>query len=374
MQLPLLTFTTLVQNMAAAVQSAAAQILDLTVGSTLRAILEASASVGLWMQWLVVQVLQMTRAATSTGADLDSWMNDFLLTRLPASPTSGAVVLSRYITGVVAFVPIGALVRTADGSQTFAVTADSTNAAWVSSQQGYAIQAGTVSIEVPVVAETVGSCGNVLAGMISVLATAIPGVDSVTNSVGFTNGVDSESDAAFRARFQTFMASRSRATPLAVGYAVLSLQQGLNYTISENQDSTGAVRLGNFVVYVDDGSGYPSDSLLAGIQAAVDAVRPVGSTFAVMPPAVTTVTVALTLSVNASADEAPIIAALTSSITAYINSLPLGASLPLTRLAQLAYSASPAVNNVTAISLNGQADDVVVPSNGVVKAGSVVVS
>ena len=68
--------------MAAAVQAAATQLLDLTVGSTLRAVLEANASVCLWMQWLILQVLRTTRAATSTGADLDSWMADLSLTPL----------------------------------------------------------------------------------------------------------------------------------------------------------------------------------------------------------------------------------------------------------------------------------------------------
>lgn len=47
MQLSLRDFTSLVQGMAATVQSASEQALDLTVGSTLRAILEANASVGL---------------------------------------------------------------------------------------------------------------------------------------------------------------------------------------------------------------------------------------------------------------------------------------------------------------------------------------
>ena len=50
------TFSALVQSMAAAVQASAAQLLDLTVGSTLRAVLEANASIGLWMQWLILQV------------------------------------------------------------------------------------------------------------------------------------------------------------------------------------------------------------------------------------------------------------------------------------------------------------------------------
>ena len=62
MILPLQNFTTLVQNMAAGVQGSAAQLIDLSVGSVLRALLEACASVALWMQWLILQVLSMTRA------------------------------------------------------------------------------------------------------------------------------------------------------------------------------------------------------------------------------------------------------------------------------------------------------------------------
>lgn len=374
MQLPLQTFTTLVQNMAAAAQSAATQLLDVTVGSILRAIFEANASLGLWMQWLIVQVLQMTRAATSTGADLDSWMNDFSLIRLPATPASGVVTLSRFTTGAMAVVPVGSLVRTADGSQTFSVAVDSSNATWSNASQGYVLAAGIASVDVPVAAVTTGTGGNVLAGSITVLASAIPGIDAVANASGFANGVDAESDVAFRGRFQNYMSSRSRATPSAVGYAISSLQQGLNFAIEENVDPSGVTQLGNFVIYVDDGSGHPSDSLLSGVQAAVEAVRPVGSTFAVFPPAVTITRLELTLSVYPGTDKAPIVSALAATITAYVNSLPLGAPLPVTRVAQLAYSVSTAVNNVTAIALNGQAMDVVVPAKGVVKAGLIVVN
>ena len=96
MQLQLQTFSTLVNNAAAAVQGAAAQLVDLTVGSTLRAILEANASIALWLQWLILQVLRMTRASTSAAADLDSWMADYAFTRLPATAAGGGVTLSRF--------------------------------------------------------------------------------------------------------------------------------------------------------------------------------------------------------------------------------------------------------------------------------------
>ena len=124
MQLSLRSFNALVQSMAAAVEASATQLLDLTVGSTLRAVLEANASIGLWMQWLILQVLRTTRAATSNGADLDSWMADLTLTRLPAVAATGTVTFSRFTPGMSALIPVGALVRTADGTQTFAVSVD----------------------------------------------------------------------------------------------------------------------------------------------------------------------------------------------------------------------------------------------------------
>ena len=74
MQLSLQNFSTLVDSMASTVQGACSSLIDLTVGSVTRAILEASASVGLWLQYLILQVLTMTRLATSIGSDADSWV------------------------------------------------------------------------------------------------------------------------------------------------------------------------------------------------------------------------------------------------------------------------------------------------------------
>jgi uncharacterized phage protein gp47/JayE len=374
MQLSLQTFTSLVQGMAAAVQAAATQLLDLTVGSTLRAILEATASIALWMQWLILQVLQMTRAATSSGADLDSWMADFSLVRLPASPASGVVTFSRFNSSAPALVPVGALVRTADGTETFVVTKDATIAGWSQAQNGYVIGVGTSSIVIPVIAQAAGTSANVQATAISVLASALSGVDSVLNASAFVNGIDAESDAAFRLRFQSYMASLSRATLVAIGYAISTVQQGLSYTIQENQSPSGVVQLGNFVIVVDDGSGYPSATLLSMVQQAVEAIRPVGSTFGVFAPTVTQVNISLTIAVSGGASATPPISQVVGAIGAYVNALPVGGPLPVTKIAQIAYMSSPIISNVTAILLNGQASDIVVPLSGVVKIGAVVVS
>ena len=158
-----------------------------------------------------------------------------------------------------------------------------------------------------------------------------------------------------------------------MGYAISSIQQGLNYSIQENTDSSDQPRVGSFVVTVDDGSGSPSTALLSTVQTAIDAVRPVGSIFSVHPPTVVTADVSLIIGVPAGTTRAPIQALVGNAIASYINSLPIGVGLPLTRLAQIAYSASPAVINVSALQANGSASDIAVPASGVVKAGIIAV-
>jgi uncharacterized phage protein gp47/JayE len=374
MQLSLQNFSTLMQNMAAAVQSAASQLLDLTVGSTLRAVLEANASVALWIQWLILLVLQTTRAATSTGSDLDSWMADFALTRLPAVAATGIVTFTRFTAIGTALVPVGALVRTSDGTQTFAVSIDATNPAWNAVQNGYVMPTAVTTFTVPVIAQAAGSGGNVQAGSITLLASAIPGIDAVSNPSAFVNGLDAESDTAFRSRFQNYIDSRSRATSLAVGYAVSSIQQGLQYTIQENQAPNGSQVMGSFVVTVDDGSGYPSTTLLTTVQSAVDAVRPVGSIFTIQPPVVTVANVSLTLTVTGNTTSEQLAGPVSAALAAFIDSLPIGSPLPVSRVSQLAYAVATAITNVTQVQLNGGVADIAPPANGVIKVGQVTVN
>lgn len=372
MQLPLRNFSSLVEGMAAGVQGASAALLDLSVGSVLRALLEANASVALWLQWLILLVLARTRAATSNGTDLDSWVGDFALTRLPGVAASGSVTFARYTTGYPSVVPAGTLVRTADGSQSFAVTAGGDG--WNATSQAYVFPAMAASLPVPVQASVAGSAGNVQAGAITQLASAIPGVDTVSNPLPLVNGLDPESDPALRSRFVNYINSRSRATGAAVAYAVASVQQGLRFGLAENQNASGAAQAGNFVVTVDDGSGDPPTWLLTEVQAAVDAVRPIGSTFAVLPPVVVPAAITLTV-LLADPTQAPAAAAVvTSAITAWVDGLGMGQGLPLSRVAQLAYDADPRVANVTQLLVNGGPYDLVPSQFGVVRVASVTVN
>jgi uncharacterized phage protein gp47/JayE len=374
MKLELQNFSTLVEGMAAAVQGAATNLLDLTVGSVLRAILEANASAALWLQWLIVQVLATTRLATSSGADCDSFGADFGFTRLPAVAAAGAVTFSRFTPGIVALVPVGTTISVAGNGPGFLVVADASNPAFNAASNGYVLAAGISSVTAPVVAVIPGSAGNVQAGAVAVLNSAIAGVDMVTNPLALSGGMDAESDAAFRARFGNYLASLSRATLQAVGSAIAGVQQGLSYTISENVSQAGAVQMGHFVVTVDDGSGNPAPALLAMVQQAVEAMRPVGTSFAVQGPAVMAVNVAVTLLTTSQAAHADAVARVAAAIESYIAALPVGAPLSYTQLVRVVYEASPAVTNIATLLLNGGMADVAPPLFGAVRAGSVTVA
>lgn len=367
-------FPTLVSQQVAAIQAGATTLIDLTIGSVLRAIVEANAAVVLWLQGLILQLLATTRAATSNGPDLDSFVADFGLARLPAISATGTVTFSRFTSTVQATISIGTTVQTADGSQVYSVIADTSNSAYNQTLGVYVIPAGTASAQVTVQAITAGSGANVAAGQINTLASAVPYVDTVNNAAAFTTGTDAEADATLRTRFVAYIASLSKATKSAVGAGITGIQAGMHYTLVENQTYAGAAQNGFFFAVVDDGTGAPPAALITQVSNAIDAVRPVTSTFAVYSPVVVTANVAMTVSVASGYDPVATKAAVQAALTALVNGLQLGQTLPYTRLVQAAYDASPGVINVSGITLNGGTADITVNTYSVIKAGTIAVS
>jgi len=373
MILPLQNFSVLLQNMSAGLQGGSAQLVDLSIGSVMRALLESCASVALWMQWLILQVLATTRAATSIGADLDSWMADFSVTRLPGSQSVGQVVFSRYTPGIMAQIPVGAVVRTADASLSFLVSVDTGNSAW-NGVSGYTLNSGVASLLVPVTAILAGVSGNVLAGAISLVGTAIPGVDSVTNQNGLAGGVDAESDIALRARFQLYINSRSLATVGAIGSAIESLQQGLRYNVLENVDRLGNGVPGNFCVYADDGSGTASTALISAISLAVDGVRPIGSTFSISGPVLVPVAVEIILRTSGRIPDTTVTAGVEVSVISWIRGLPMGSELSVSKLEALAHESDSSILSVTLAHLNGVEADMQISAGEVFQLTGIQVS
>lgn len=373
-------FTAFVTNQIAAVQGALQQAINATSGSVMLALAQSSTSVALWLQAWAIQILTITRAATSNGADLDSWMADYGLIRLAAAAAGGVATFARYTASQAfqALVPVGSQISTGPGGIVFQVTADPTNPAWSASQNGYVIGIGVASVTVPISAVVAGTTGNVLANTIQSFVSPIPYVDTVTNPVQtgvapYRVGTNAETDPAFRLRFIGYLNGLSKGTVSAITSAINAVQQGLTFTLTENKDVNGNVRLGYFFVVIDDGSGAPPTPLLTEIATAIDAVRPVTSVFGVFSPQTVFANVVMQISVAPGYDQPTVAADVAGALTDFINTLPVGAALPYSQLFSVAYTVAGVVNAFN-VTLNGGTADLTVTALQTVKAGTIGVS
>lgn len=367
-------FPEIVSDLVTAVQAKASSLVDTAIGSICLAMCEANAGVVMWIQSLIVTLLTTIRAATCSGDALDTWFADFGFTREGATYSTGPVTFSRFTATYQAVIPVGSTVTTTDGTQSFLVLTDTTNPAYSASLGGYVVAAGVASVTVTVQAVTAGSAGNVSAGSISVISGGIQYIDTVTNTNAFTNGSDAETDDNARARFRLWISSLSKGTLAAVQYAIASIQTGVSYQVVENQNYTGATQNGFFYAVVDDGSGSPTSAFLATVYTAIDAVRGLTISFAVFPPSLLSANIAMTITTSSAATHSDVVALVNTAISEYVATLTLGQMLPVTKLASLAYGASPYVTNVSNITLNGLTADLSASVKQVIRAGTIVVS
>lgn len=378
------TFGQLVQGMAVAIQARAAGLVDVTIGSICRAIIEAVATVALWLQSNIIALLATTRLSTSAGADVDTWIADWgaaplpgdptLFARLPAVAATGTVTFSRFSSTGTATVPVGATVSSADGAISYTVTLDTTNPAYDPIQDGYVMASLVTSLNLPVQCTTAGSAGNAAIGGINTITDAITGVDTVTNAAAFTNGADAETDDQVKTRFRAYIQALRRGTPEALQTVVENLQRGVSAIVVENEQQNGTQELGFVYLVVDDGTGTPPQSLIDAASAAVQAAHAAGVRFAIYAPAVVSCNVVMSVAKAAGADASLVQSAVQTAVKNYLNSLAGGTAVFLTRLYQVAYDASPDVAEVTGLTLNGGTSDVAVTINQVAKAGTVTVT
>jgi hypothetical protein len=366
--------TSFVQNGVAAVQAAASSIIDASTGSVTLAWQQAVTGVALWLQRQIVQVLALTRAATSNGADLDSFYADFDFPRLPAKAATTPVTLARFTNTQQAVIPAGNvvdgvptggnLVSTGPGGIQFMVMADEANAAYNPTLGAYVIAPGTSSISVPVQCMTPGSAGNVLANTIQSFVQGIPYVDTVTNPSQVTNGVAAESDQAYRARFPQYLAGLASADEDAIISAIQSVQQGIQYLPIANFDYPGTTPdNGSFFVIIDDGSGSPPSSLLTAVDTAIQAVR--GFTIRYQgsyAPTLITPTIALNIRVASGYNSTAVESAVKTAIVNAVNAIPLTATtLFADQIADAALSVSGCQGvQLSSVLINGSNADLTI--------------
>jgi len=374
------SFTQILTSFATVVQGQASSLVNFVTGSIMRAVGEGVAWISMWLQSLILNAIALTRAVTSSGADLDSWLAQFGFYRLAPTAASGQVTLSRFTYTQQAIVPVGSIVQTGDGTQQYQVIADTTNPAYSVTLGGFVIAAGTQTVTLTVVSITPGSnslslpdaSGNVSAGVINALYQSIPFVDTVSNAIAFSNGVNAESDVSARIRFVGYLATLAKATRAAVLAAVAALGSNFVCTIAENITYGGVTQMGYFYVVVDDGTGAPSSGTLSTVYNAIDAVRPFTSTFGVFAPVVQNAVVSLSITTTSTgAGHAATAAVVQLALLSYINTMKLGQTLSYFRIGQIAFDASTDVVDVLAVLLNGGTADFTATPQQVIKSTSV---
>ena len=367
-------FVTLVENQVAAIQGFCATLVNFTVGSILRAVVESNAAQGLFLQAQALQVAALTRAATSQGPDLDSFFADFGFDRDPATGSTGQETFTRFTPTLQAQLPVDTVVQSFDGSQQFTVQADPTNGAYNATLNAYVVPAGTASVTVLTTSNSTGSATNVSAGTITQIVTSGISFDIVSNASPFEGGANAETDPAFRARFVLYLASLSKGTQAAILYAVNQVQSGLSQYTVEQQTYAGTQQYGYFYDVIDDGSGTPPSSLITAAAVAIDNTRAFGIAFSAFAPVPETANVSGTLGIASGAVRATCVATANAAVTAYIQSLTLGTTLSYFRLAQVVLDSSLGINDLTALLLNGGTADLTVTGQQKLVAGSVVFS
>lgn len=360
----------LVQGYAAQVQASASSAISFVLGSLELARANAVSGIVMWLQSKIMQVLALTRASTSTGADLDSWMADYnIVTREPAVAATGTATLSRFTTTAQASIFPGALFKTTDGTQSFIAIADTTQAAWSATAGAYIIPAGTASINITVQAVTAGTGGNINSNTLTQIASSISGVDTVNNAAAYTSGVNAESDAALLTRFQLELQGLRSGIKSAAYAAIAALQQGIQADIVENQTLAGVTQNGYFYVII---SPYTS-SLQTLVYSAVDAVRPLSMTFGVFAATTVNANIIVTVTVLSGYTHAQVAAVVTTALQNFIAKIPLGGGLNYSQLYAIIWGVS-GIADATLLTLNGGTADVAGAPTQSIVAGTITVN
>lgn len=129
---------------------------------------------------------------------------------------------------------------------------------------------GENSIEnVEVAALRSGPIGNAVPAAINTFAAPPFTGATVTNPVGFTNGLPTEDDNSYRERIRAARASRSRGTPLAIETAITGIE-----SVGENKRVLAAKLVrragGNSTLYIDDGTGYEESTEGVGYESILE--------------------------------------------------------------------------------------------------------
>jgi uncharacterized phage protein gp47/JayE len=122
---------------------------------------------------------------------------------------------------------------------------------------------------IKIIAVDKGTSFNLPVGVVETIDTAVPSdVETVTNDIAITGGMDIESGEEFDERFKIFFNGLSGTNDYAIMSAALELD--VVRSVSLKNHKPPLKNIFNMSVYVDDGSGAASEETLAAVKLAIE--------------------------------------------------------------------------------------------------------
>jgi uncharacterized phage protein gp47/JayE len=232
---------------------------DINDGSSLKQVLAAAAREDDDQYYQMINLLDLFDIAKVIGVDLDERAKEFnpsLISRTAAQKATGEVQFSRTGTVGTVTIAIGTEVEVPASGAAAPIT-------FITTEEGTISGGSSVSNLVDVTAAKAGVEGNASVGTVTGFVSKPSGVDFVTNPASFTNGLDLESDDAFRQRLLNQLKGLARAHVAGIETAALTaVDAGSGKRVVFAQVVEDYVNLGNVTVYIDDGAGTAESSVV----------------------------------------------------------------------------------------------------------------
>lgn len=266
------------------------------------------------MDWLKRQLFP----GTASGAFLDRFAEQRGLTRRAAVKACGTLEFRVNETRADAIsLPRGTAVSTAGENPVRVYTTEDSE-----------LPANTYSVTVPAEADPAGYQGNIRVGT-AVIPVSVPaGIDAVTNNAVFAGGADEESDTALRARILESYLSRPNGMNAAY-YTALALQVDGIAKAGVLGKPRGA---GTVNVYVTGADGTVSNEKLVEVQRVMNAARELNVDVVTVAASGQPYDIIAEITVRSGYGSDEAVALCTAAYEAYLDSIPMGGKLYLSRL------------------------------------------
>lgn len=229
---------------------------------------------------------------------------------------SGSLVFSRKTASSIAVtIPEGVRVSTNDGMQ------------FTTSSSGAIASGAQYSDPIPAVCTVIGYGGNVDENKIQNLDYSLYGVDSVSNPVAFSGGINQETDEEYHDRFTEFIIGLGKSSVSGVRSTALSINGVRSVSVVEHFPAEDGY---HFTLYAENGSGGLPASTKASLEAVicgtdtVEGVRACGVNARVLAPTIVYVNPTLIFRVDGSIPAGLIEEQIKKNIANYMNSLKIG--------------------------------------------------